>query len=145
MAKYRHKIFDMYEYEDEAIKALSSKTAPPVAEAATPEPWTFKHLAVSRADGVTLVQFRELKTFEAATVGELRTDFIQLAERLAGQSRVLLNFAGVTSFNAASLDILVLFNEKLKASGSRMAMCSFNPATRETFLPMVDRKPYRRG
>ena len=42
MAKYRHRIFEMYEFRDEATRALTPKSARPATEATAPESWTFK-------------------------------------------------------------------------------------------------------
>ena len=133
MAKYRHRIFEMYEFRDEAIDALTPKFARPVTEASVPESWTFKHLAVSRSACVTLVQFQPAQTFGEETVSDLREDFTQLADRLVRDSKVLLDFAGVVSFSDASIATLVLFKQTLQVKGSRMALCCLNLATRETF------------
>lgn len=133
MAKYRHRIFEMYEFRDEAIGALTPNLARPVTEATDPESWAFKHLAVSRSACVTLVEFQPVQTFGEETVSDLREDFAELADRLARDSKVLLDFASVESFNAASIDTLVLFKQTLQTKGSRMALCCLNPATRETF------------
>jgi len=133
MAKYRHQIFEMYEFRDEAISALTPKFARPATEATDPESWAFKHLVVSRSSCVTLVEFQPVQTFGEEAVNDLRDDFTQLADRLARDSKVLLDFAGVVSFIAASIDTLVLFKQKLQTKGSRLALCCLNPATRETF------------
>ena len=76
--------------------------------------------AVSRSAGVTLVQFKEGRTFEEETVSELRDDFAQLADSLGRDSKVLLDFTGVESFSSDAIDALVLFNQKLQTKGSRL-------------------------
>lgn len=134
MAKYRHRIFEMYEFRDEAIRALAPKSDQPATETITPESWTFVNLSVSRSAGVTHVQFKNAQTFEEESASDLRDDFAQLADRLGKDSRVLLDFAGVTSFSAASLNALVLFNQKLQTKGSRMALCCLEPAAREAIF-----------
>ena len=134
MAKYRHRIFEMYEFRQEAIGVLTPKSDQPVTEATAPETWTFEHLAVSRSARVTHVEFKKARTFGEETVGKLREDFAQLADRLVRNSRLVLDFAGVTSFNAASLDALVLFNRKLQTKGSRMALCCLDPAVQQSFF-----------
>ena len=98
MAKYRHRIFEMYEFRDEATRALTPKSARPVTEATAPESWTFKHLAVSRSASVAHVQFKRAQAFGEETVSDLRVDFSQLADKLVRDSKVLLDFAGVKSF-----------------------------------------------
>jgi anti-anti-sigma regulatory factor len=134
MAKYRHHIFEMYEFRDEAIRALTPKTAHHVTEATAPESWTFKHLAVSRSASVTHVEFKRAQAFDEETVSDLRADFAQLADSLVRDSKVLLDFAGVELFCAASIDELVLFNQKLRTKGSRIALCCLDPVARDTFF-----------
>ena len=134
MAKYRHRVFEMYDFRDEAVRALTPKSDQPVTEAIAPKAWTFRHLAVSRFARVTHVKFKRAQPFGEETVNDLRDDFAQLADRLVRDSRVLLDFAGVMSFSAASLDSLVLFKQKLRAKGSRMVLCSLDPTARECFF-----------
>ena len=135
MAKCRHRIFEMYEFHDEAIGALTPKIARPVTEASAPESWSFKHLAVSRSACVTHVKFKRSQTFGEETVSDLREDFAQLADKLVRDSKVLLDFAGVKSFWPASIDTLVLFNKKLRNNGSRIVLCCLDPAVRDSFFP----------
>ena len=134
MAKYRHRIFEMYEFRDEAIQALTPKTAHPITESTAPDSWTFKHLIVSRSASVTHVEFKKTPTLGEETVSDLRQDFAHLADRLVRNSKVLFNFAGVKSFCSASMDALVLFNKKLRTKGSRMALCCLDPAARDSFF-----------
>jgi len=134
MAKCRHRIFEMYEFRDEAIVALTPKAAHPVQEATDPKPWTFKHLAVSRSASMTHVKFKGAESIGEVAVSELREDFAQLAERLVRDSRVLMDFADVTSFCPGSVDVLVLFNQKLQYKGSRIVLCCVAPAARNSFF-----------
>ena len=134
MAKYRHRIFEMYEFRDEAVRALTPKLARPVTEAAAPESWTFQHLAVSRPASVTLVQFKGASTFGQETMSDLREDLTQLADELVRDSKVLFDFAGVVSFSSASIDALAEFDQKVKFKGSRIAPCCLDPAARKSFF-----------
>ena len=138
MAKYRHRLFEMYDFSEEAIHGITSKSGQPLTESTPPETWSFEHLAVSRSDDVTHVTFKRGQIFGEETVPTLREDFAQLAEKLARNSRVLLDFTGVTSFSVASLESLALFNRQLKTKGSRMALCCLDPAARECFF----RRPF---
>ncbi len=61
MPKYRHRIFEMYDFRDEAILALAPKSDHSATEATPPETWTFEHLAVSRSERVTHVKFKRRK------------------------------------------------------------------------------------
>jgi len=134
MAKYRHRIFEMYEFRDEATHALTPKSENTVTEGTAPESWTFRHLAVSRSAVVTHVKFKEETTFGDETVQTLREDLAKLAEMLDKDSKVLFDFAGVVLFGPASFNALVLFNKRLKNKGSRIALCSLAPTVRESFL-----------
>jgi hypothetical protein len=134
MAKYRHKIFEMYDFREEAIRALTPKSDQPVTEVATPETWTSEHLAVSHSARVTHVQFKKAQIFGEETVSDFREDFAQLADRLDRDSKVLLDFAGVVSFSPAAINTLDQFNQKLRSKGSRMVLCSLDPTARECFF-----------
>ena len=63
MAKYNHRIFEMYEFRDEALRALTPRTNRAVSDAAVSESWTFTHLAVSNAASVTHVEFKGAQSF----------------------------------------------------------------------------------
>ncbi len=134
MAKYRHRLFEMYEFRDEAIRALTPKTVSPATEPTGSESWTLTHLAVSRAAGVAHVQFQKGHPFEEETVKDLHADFTQLATLLARDSKVLLDFTGVKSFCAAAIEEIILFNQKLKTKGSRIVLCCLDPSARESFF-----------
>jgi anti-anti-sigma regulatory factor len=134
MAKYRHRIFEMYDSRQEAIGALASRSDQPVTEAAGQETWTSEHLAVSRSARVTHVEFKRPQILGEETVCDFREDFAQLADRLDRDSKVLLDFAGVVSFSSAAISTLSQFNQKLRSKGSRMVLCSLDPTARECFF-----------
>lgn len=134
MAKFHHRIFEMYEFRDEAIQALTPRTYRVVSDAAVSESWTFTHLAVSNAASVTHVEFKGAQSFGQETLHDLREDFSELAGRLDKDSKVLLDFAGVKSFSSDSIDVLVLFNRQLRTKGSRIVVCCLDPAVRASFF-----------
>ena len=134
MAKYRHRIFEMYEFRDEATRALTPTSARPVVEAIDSKSWTFQHFTVSHAAGVTLVQFKRGQIFGEETADDLRIDFSQLADKLVRDSKVLLDFVHVKSFCAASIDEIILFNQKLRTKGSRIALCCLDPTVQKSFF-----------
>jgi anti-anti-sigma regulatory factor len=138
MAKYRHPIFEMYEFRDEAIHALMPMTTSTATEATAPESWTFKHLAVSRTASITLVEFKSTQVLEEETLSDLRADFEQLANNLIRDSKVLLDFTNVEQLCAASIKEIVLFNQKLRTKGSRIALCCLGPVARESFFAARD-------
>jgi anti-anti-sigma regulatory factor len=129
----------MYEFREEATRALTPQSAHPVTEATVAETWTLEHLDVSRSAQVTHVTFKKPQTFGEETASNLREDFAQLADRLVRNSSVLLDFAGIESFGAASLNALGLFKQKLQTKGSRLALCCLDPAARDCFF--VNRSP----
>ena len=134
MAKYRHRIFEMYELRDEAIRALTPRSEKTATEVTAPESWTFAHLAVSRVAGVIHVQFKEPRTFDDTTANDLREDLARLTDLLGRDSKVLLDFSGVVSFPAGSITALAQFNRNLQMKGSRIALCCLEPTTRESFF-----------
>jgi len=134
MAKYRHRIFEMYEFQDEAIRALTPKSAIPANEGTAVESWDLKRLAVSRSANVVLVQFKNAQSCGEGTVSDLREDFSQLADTLLRDSKVLLDFVGVKSFCVASIDELILFNKKLRTKGSRIALCCLDATVQQSFF-----------
>ena len=48
MAKYRHRIFEMYDFFDEALRVLTSQGQQTTAAVPIPESCVFTHLAASR-------------------------------------------------------------------------------------------------
>jgi anti-anti-sigma regulatory factor len=134
MAKYRHRVFEMYEFRDEAICALTPKVEKAATEATAPESWDFTHLAVSRSAGVTLVEVKQATDFGDDNVKQLAEDFAKLADKLDRDSKVLLDFTGLGSLNSAFVDALMLFTKKLQTKGSRIALCSLDTAAREIFF-----------
>ena len=134
MAKYRHRIFEMYDSRDEATHALTPKAERRATEATAPETWVFKHLAVSRSAGVTRVEFTDTKTFGDENVSELAEDFARLANLLDRDNKVLVDFTGVESLSPEFIDALIVFYDKLRTKGSRLALCSLEPGARQSFF-----------
>ena len=134
MAKYRHRIFEMYEHRDEATAALIPKSARPVTDTTDPESWSFKYLAVSRSDSVTHVRFEGEHAFGKDTLNDLRDDLAELSDRLALDSRLLVDFADIEAFCVESINELALFNRQLRTKGSRIVLCCLDPAVRQSFF-----------
>lgn len=134
MAKYRHRIFEMYDFRDEAAQALTSQIEKTETETDTAESLILRHLDVSQAAHVTHVKFKEATTFGHETISDLREDCAQLADRLDKDSKVLMDFTGVVSFSPASINALAQFNERLRTKGSRMVLCCLEPAARNCFF-----------
>ena len=135
MAKLRHKTFDIYEFRDEAIEALTSKSkVQNPAEAPEPETCPMKHLQLSTSADVTLVEFIGPTAVDEKTSSDLKADFSQLADKLRGDSRVLLDFSAAESFTPAAIDSLMYFNQRLRIKGSRMALCCLEPVVQQAFF-----------
>ncbi|MCU0960878.1 MAG: STAS domain-containing protein [Pirellulaceae bacterium] len=135
MAKYRHRVFEMYELRDEAIQSLTPRLPRAATEATAPDSWIFAHLEVSRVAGVIQVRFKPPGLLDAAAAAGFREDMVRLAELLGRDSKVLFDFAGVASLSDACLSALTALNRSLQAKGSRMALCGLEPAIRESFFP----------
>jgi hypothetical protein len=125
----------MYDFREEAIRALAPEQDRQAAAAVALETWPFEHLTVSYSAGLTHVGFQGMQAFGEDAASGLRDDFAQLADKLVKNSKVLLDFAGVTSFCAACRDALALFHQRLRTKGSRMVLCSLEPTARECFFP----------
>lgn len=135
MAKYRHRIFEMYEDRDEAFLALTPKSAAIDGTAAAfPLPKDFSHIAVSRIGVVTHVQFKGTMATADHPEVELREDLARLADVLKINSKVLLDFTDVESFSPSCMESLIIFERKLRNRGSRTVLCSLAPDTRACFF-----------
>ncbi len=134
MAKQRHRVFEIYEHRDEAIRALASKSAE--GETARSQPAllpAFTHLGVCRAAGVTLVQFQGAEAFLGDAEAALQEDIEKLAGMLEIGSKVLLDFSDVESFSPACIGVLANFERRLRNRGSRVVLCCLGPSTRACF------------
>jgi len=135
MAKYPHRTFEMYDFRDEAVSALTPKAASPVTEAIKSEFWNFKCLAASQSANVTLVGFKQDQPSKEDIVGDLHKDFAQLTNKLGIGSKILLDFTGLDSFSPAAIDLLVSFKTHLRHKGSRIVLCCLDSAVRNSFFP----------
>ena len=136
LAKYPHRVFEIYEDRDEAIGALTPKSVKlDELKANGPLSSSFHHLTVSQSSFVTHVKFTGTMEFPQETEAELRDDFSKLLDLLAIDSKVLLDFANVKSFSPACVETLVVFDRRLRNRGSRTVLCSLAPDTRASFYP----------
>lgn len=125
----------MYDFRDEAVRALTPKAARHVTEAINSESWNFKFLAASQSANVTHVGFKQDQSLKEYIVGDLRKDFAQLTNKLGIGSKILLDFTGINSFSPASIDTLVSFNKNLRHKGSRIVLCCLDSGVRDSFFP----------
>lgn len=134
MAKYRHSIFEMYDFRDEAVASLSPNSNSPATEAHVTESWALNCLLVSRNAGVTEVTFQENTPSSGNKLADLQGDLEELSRGLPKNSKVLLDFGGVSSFDAASIKALVSFKQQLQIKGSRVVLCCLEPGPRNSFF-----------
>ena len=148
MAKYRHRIFEMYEFRAEAIRALLPTSGEQLPGNDHPTPSTFRNFTISHPEGVTHIQFKKTPVAaeesqdaaeEKPVVAEdklsgLREDFTQLTGQLKRNCKVLLDFLSVESFETGAIDEIVRFKKDLQTKGSRIVLCSLNPDVRASFF-----------
>jgi anti-anti-sigma regulatory factor len=134
MAKYRHRLFEMFDFRDEAVDAITTKSARYEAEAADPTSWTFKLLTVTLNNKVTEVRFNETQLDNAERESDLREDLAELVERLGRDSKVLFDFTDVQTFSQPCIDAVASLNQKLQNRGSRIVLCCLEPTARESFF-----------
>jgi hypothetical protein len=133
VAKQRHRIFEIYEYRHEALRALMPNSQRAPTETTPTEEWTFKHFRVSKYEDVIHVHFEEGKVFGDEIADELRQDLDQLVERLGRYSKLLFDFEGVVSLSPSFVNLLTDFNKKLRNRGSRIVLCRIGDTARESF------------
>ena len=139
MAKIRHRIFEIFDFVQEASNALASKSARVSSYALDPDLWRFRHLHSNiKPSGVAHVTFKQKKAdVESQSMSDLGKDLADLAELLTNGSRVLLDFEGVTTFDADAISKLGEFHRKLQSKGSRVVLCNLEPTVQASFLPHV--------
>lgn len=137
MAKRLHRTFEIFDFRDEALRALTPKSVSPVTDSALPKSSTYNYLAISHLAAVTHVEFKRSQALGEETASDLSKDFAQLAANLAIDSKVLLDFSNIKSFCAANVDELVLLNKGLRHKGSRVVLCCLDSEAIEHFYPNV--------
>lgn len=125
----------MYDFRDEALRALVPKEANPETDTALPITLNCKHLTVASTKGVTHVEFKGAQDFGEETVNDISKDFARLLANLDIDSKVLLDFTNVESVCAACIDIFIHFSESLRHKGSRVVLCGLDVEARKYFFP----------
>jgi hypothetical protein len=134
MAKFRHRIFEMFDYRDEAIHELSPKSVSDSAARDQPLELVLNHLSVSRSGGVTELGFKGIHPCGTENVALLVADLAQLANQLERGGKVLVNFKNVPLVDVGFIDALAQLKQKLRTRGSRVAICCLEPTARESFF-----------
>lgn len=135
MAKYRHRIFEMYDFLDEAISALAPRSTEQQANSPDPQLWSLRQLNALLVAGVTHAKFKDAGDDQDNFVKDLSKDFSQLVDLLPNNSRVLLDFEGRDQFCPDAIEALAFFKRKLQAKGSQLALCNLGPGVRGSFFP----------
>ncbi len=135
MAKYRHRIFEMYDFLDEAISALAPRSTDQETNSPDPQLWSLRQLNALLVAGVTHAKFKDSNEDQGDFVKELSKDFSQLVDLLPNNSRVLLDFEGRDQFCPDSIEALAFFKRKLQSKGSQLALCNLGPSVRGSFFP----------
>lgn len=139
MAKYRHRVFEMYDFYEEAAEALAKKSTDGspvdhVAQSPSTTSADFDCLVVSDYDGITRVTLDGKHDFDDDRVQSLRLDLANLKDALPTNCRVVFDFTGVDVFHASCIELLKQFTGALKMKGSRVALCCLNASAKETFF-----------
>ncbi len=138
MAKIRHRNFEIFDFLQEASDALASKSARVNAYTIDPSQWEFRELdAELRPSGVVHVTFKRPAYDDPKSRSDLGIDLANLAELLANDSRVVLDFEGVQAYDADAVIKLSEFDSKIRNKGSRFVICNLESAVSDSFFPRL--------
>jgi anti-anti-sigma regulatory factor len=124
----------MFDVRDEAFAVLTPKSGVNPDEVTISKPWELRSMRLSPSAGVSVIHFDEDTCLNAENLTAFQQDLMELEQGLPKNSKVLFDFTGVTMLDAASIDALVSFKEKLQIKGSRMVLCCLAPAPRDAFF-----------
>ena len=65
---------------------------------------------------------------------ELSGDFSHLADRVANNSSIPLDFEGVSDFDVGCIEVLTRLEQRLNSKGSQLALCKLNEAAQAEFF-----------
>jgi anti-anti-sigma regulatory factor len=125
----------MFDSRDEAINAVASKSTRAATDNEALASLKFKHFSAQLVDRVTSITFKKSQRCNAETLSELRDEFAQLGDSLLNDSRVVIDFTGLTEFCADSIEALAQLSRKLQSKGSRIALCNLSPDVKDAFFP----------
>ncbi|MDV6032579.1 MAG: STAS domain-containing protein [Phycisphaera sp. RhM] len=136
MAKYRHRTFEMFEFHDEAAAALAVKPREPVRPLGNLDGEPMESLNITVLGPILHVRFDpDVLDGEEESESQLRGDLTRLAKWLQNDSRVIVDFDGLSFFSAASIEALETFYQRLKAKGSRLVLCNLDADVKASFYP----------
>ncbi len=136
MAKYRHRLFEMFDFHDEACDALSTKgdtgSMPPVV------PWEdakLSYLTVQYENGLTKVSFLPMDASENDT-RDYRNDIAVIASQVTRNNKLLFDFSGVHTFSDTAIAALGNLSNTLRHKGSRIVLCCLSDSAKACFFPV---------
>lgn len=91
-----------------------------------------RRIDTSKVGEITVVNFRDKKILDEASIQELGAELFGLVEQLDLRS-ILLNFANVEFLSSAALGKLITLDRKVKAAKGRLKMANIRPEILEVF------------
>lgn len=94
-----------------------------------PSPLKAMEIREDRRDGITVVA--PVGRLDINTCGELEASLLRHLG--AGESRLVVDMAGLDYVSSAGLRVILMLAKKLDAQGGRLVLCSLVHAVREVF------------
>jgi anti-sigma B factor antagonist len=99
----------------------------------------YNRIVVNQHDEVAIVRFVDRRIVDDQNIQELGEELNRLVEQ-EGRRLLLLNFEGVDFMSSAALNVLIKLQQKAKAHGGSVRICSLRPEIREVFsMTRLDR------
>ena len=92
----------------------------------------YRRLKISTVDAVTVVGFVDRKILDAVSIQELSEELIALVDQ-DRHTNLLLNFSEVEFLSSGALNLLIILNNKVKASDGQIKLCELNENIYEVF------------
>jgi anti-sigma B factor antagonist len=93
---------------------------------------THRRVDVTEVGDVTVVQFKDRRILDEASIQELGQELFQLVEEY-GRKKLLLNFSAVEFLSSAALGKLITLDKKTKANGGKLKLSNIRTEIYEVF------------
>jgi anti-sigma B factor antagonist len=90
------------------------------------------HLTISKADGVTVVDFAERKILEELSIAQIGDELSRLVEARDG-IQLLISFKNVEHLSSAALGMLITLNRKIEELNGKLKLSDISPQIYEVF------------
>jgi anti-sigma B factor antagonist len=90
------------------------------------------HFSVSKADGVTVVEFADRKILDELAISEIQEELSRLVAEM-GDVKLLLNFKNVEHLSSAALGTLITLNKQVGERRGEMKLSDIAPPIYEVF------------